>query len=495
MEDLVNGIHMALGFPALTANFVGVVLGIIFGSMPGLTASMGIALLIPLTFGMPSVQAFAMLLGMYAGAIYGGSISAILLGTPGTVAAAATALEGPHLTAKGQSRKTLEMATFASFFGGTLSAVFLALCAPLLANVATSFGPAEYFALAVFALSVVATITSGHMLKGLASACIGLYLATIGIDPVSGDFRNTFDSTYLINGISLVPALVGLFALSQVFLSIEKSLCGQVSILQQKNCSNEGLSYKDIWIHKFHLLRSSLIGIFIGIIPATGPSAATFIAYAEAKRFAKKPELFGKGSLEAIAATESANNSVTGGALIPMLTLGVPGDVLTAIMLGALMIQGLAPGPMLFEEHGSTVAGIFAAFFISNFLILLLGYMVVRFLGKIIIVPTAILMPLVLVLCTVGSYGAQHSTFDLAIMAAFGLLGYTMLKLHIPQPPLLLAMILAPLAESNFRRALAISRNDFSIFFTSPIACAIFFITIVIIIKSLRNEWLRTKGL
>ncbi len=493
MDEIWAGIQIAFTFNAIMANLAGVSLGIIFGSMPGLTATMGIALLIPLTFGMSSVDAFAMLLGMYAGAIYGGSISAILVGTPGTVAAAATMLEGPHLTAKGQSRKALEMATFASFFGGTLSAIFLVICAPLLAKAATSFGPAEYFALAIFALSVVATLSSGNVLKGLAATFIGLFLSTIGVDPVSGDFRNTYDNYNLINGIELVPSLVGLFAVSQVFLSIENLFRGQTNIVQQGKFSNEPLTLKEIWFNRINLIRSSFIGIFIGIIPATGPTAATFIAYAESKRFAKKPELFGKGSLEGIAATESSNNGVTGGALIPLMTLGVPGDVLTAIMLGALMIQGLTPGPMLFEDHGSTVAGIFSAFFISNFLILVVGYVAIRFLGKVVTVPSAILMPIVLTLCAVGSYAANHSSFDLVIMAGFGLVGYIMLKLNISQPPLLLAMILAPLAESNFRRTLAISRDDFSVFFTSPIACSILAVTLLIVVKSFWDEWKRAK--
>ncbi len=489
MENIISGIQTALSFSALVANFSGVSLGIIFGCMPGLTASMGIALLIPLTFGMASVEAFAMLLGMYVGAIYGGSISAILVGTPGTMAAAATLLEGPHLTAQGQSRKALEMATVASFFGGTFSALFLIIFAPLLAHTATSFGSAEYFALTLFALSVVATLSSGNAIKGLAATSMGLYLATIGIDPVSGDFRNTFNNTNLFSGITLIPSLVGFFALSQALLCIENTFRGQKALIPHDQISQKGLSLKDIWYHKFHLLRSSLIGIFIGIIPAIGPTSATFIAYAEAKRRAQKPELFGKGSLEGIAATESANNGVTGGALIPMMTLGVPGDALTAIMLSALMIQGLAPGPQLFDAHAGTVAGIFTAFFIANFLILALGLLAVRFLNKIILIPTAFLMPIVLVICTLGSYAANHAPFDLAIMLSFGLLGYIMLKLDIPQPPLLLAMILAPLAESNFRRTLVLSRNDFSVFFTSPISCIILLLTLAILLRSITSPW------
>ena len=440
MSEVFAGIEAALSFGSLIANVTGVSLGILFGAMPGLTAAMGVALLIPLSFGMPPVEAFSMLLGMYAGAIYGGSITAILVGTPGTVAAAATLLEGPKLTAKGQSRKALEMATFASFFGGIFSAVALVTCAPLLATAAMSFGPAEYFALAVFALS-------------------------------------------------LVPALVGLFAVSQVLLSLEDVFLGKSGIVKEGKLSNQGLTLREIWTNKFNLLRSSLLGTLIGIIPATGASAATFIAYGEAKRFSKHPEAFGKGTLEGVAATESSNNGVTGGALIPLMTLGVPGDVLTAILLGALMIQGLTPGPLLFQEHGATVNGIFASFFVSNILILVVGLIAVRILGKVVLVPTAILMSVVLTLCAIGSFAANNSTFDIGVMAAFGLLGYLMLKAGFPQPPMLLAMILGPLAESNFRRALSLSRDDFSTFFTSPISCVILAVSACVVLKTIWDEY------
>ena len=461
MSEVFAGIEAALSFGSLIANVTGVSLGILFGAMPGLTAAMGVALLIPLSFGMPPVEAFSMLLGMYAGAIYGGSITAILVGTPGTVAAAATLLEGPKLTAKGQSRKALEMATFASFFGGIFSAVALVTCAPLLAA----------------------------MCKGLAAAFVGLFLSTVGIDPVSGDFRNTFDVPELFNGISLVPALVGLFAVSQVLLSLEDVFLGKSGIVKEGKLSNQGLTLREIWTNKFNLLRSSLLGTLIGIIPATGASAATFIAYGEAKRFSKHPEAFGKGTLEGVAATESSNNGVTGGALIPLMTLGVPGDVLTAILLGALMIQGLTPGPLLFQEHGATVNGIFASFFVSNILILVVGLIAVRILGKVVLVPTAILMSVVLTLCAIGSFAANNSTFDIGVMAAFGLLGYLMLKAGFPQPPMLLAMILGPLAESNFRRALSLSRDDFSTFFTSPISCAILAVSACVVLKTIWDEY------
>lgn len=484
--NILDGIMSALSLSALLANLMGVALGIIFGALPGLTAAMGVALLIPLTFGMAPVDAFSALLGMYCGAIYGGCITAILVGTPGTVSATATMLEGPALTARGESRKALDMATIASFIGGIFSALALVSVAPLLARAAMSFSAPEYFAVAVFGLTIVASLSSGHLIKGLISACVGLFLATIGLDPVTGDMRNTFDIPDLFNGLSLVPVLVGLFAMSQVLVTVEDVVRG-VSLKESK-ISRRGLSLKELTGNAVNFLRSSAIGTAIGIIPATGVSAATFFAYSEAKRHSKTPEMYGKGCLEGIAATESSNNAVCGGALIPLLTLGVPGDIITAIMLGALMIQGLTPGPLLFVEHPVTVYGIFAAFIIANVLMLVCGLIAVRGANKITAIPGGVLMPIVVTLCAVGGYAVNNSTFDLLVVAAFGTVGYLMTKCDFPLPPLLLAMILEPIAEANFRRALSISQNDYAIFYTSPVACIVLGLSLFVLVKSVYDD-------
>ena len=468
LANIFDGIMNAISMGSLLANLMGVTLGIIFGALPGLTAAMGVALLIPLTFGMPAVEAFSALLGMYVGAIYGGCITAILVGTPGTVSAAATMLEGPALTARGESRRALDMAT-------------------MRARAAMSFGAPEYFAVAVFGLTVVASLSSGHLVKGLISALAGLFLATIGLDPVTGDMRNTFDNPNLFNGLSLVPVLVGLFAVSQVLVTVEDVVRG-VS-LKESTVSKRGISLKDLTGNVVNFIRSSVIGTLIGIIPATGVSAASFLAYSEAKRFSKTPEMYGKGCVEGIAATESSNNAVCGGALIPLLTLGVPGDIITAIMLGALMIQGLTPGPLLFVEHPVTVYGIFAAFIIANIMMLVCGLIAVRGAGKIIAIPGAVLMPIVITLCVVGGYAVNNSTFDLLVVAIFGTVGYLMIKCDFPQPPLLLAMILEPIAEANFRRALTISQNDYSIFYTSPVACIILLVSLLVLLKPIYDDF------
>ncbi|MBO4317096.1 MAG: tripartite tricarboxylate transporter permease [Mailhella sp.] len=485
-ENILAGIMCSITPGSLLANLMGVVLGILFGALPGLTAAMGVALLIPLTFGMPAEQAFSALLGMYCGAIYGGCITAILVGTPGTVSAAATMLEGPALTARGESRKALDMATVASFVGGIFSAVALIFLAPVLASAAMSFSAPEYFAVAVFGLTVVASLSSGQLVKGLISACLGLFFATIGLDPVTGDMRNTFDIPNLFNGLALVPVLVGLFAMSQVLVTVEDVIKGKT--LKGGKLSRSGLSFRDLFSNAWNFLRSSSIGTVIGIIPATGVSAATFFAYSEARRHSKTPEMYGKGCLEGIAATESSNNAVCGGALIPLLTLGVPGDIITAIMLGAMMLQGLTPGPLLFVEHPVEVYSIFAAFVIANILMLVCGLAAVRGANLITAIPSGVLMPIVVTFCAVGGYAVNNSLFDLLIVAVFGTLGYLMTKCKFPLAPLLLAMILEPIAESNFRRALSISQNDFSIFYTSPVACVIFGLCVLVLIKSVRDE-------
>ncbi len=490
MDIFFSAFSTATTWEALLANFFGVALGIVFGALPGLTAVMGVALLIPLTFGLPPVVAFSALLGMYVGAIYAGSITAILVGTPGTSAAAATMLEGPALTRKGHSLKALDMTTIGSFIGGVFSCIVLSTIAPQLASFALNFSAPEYFSLGVFGLTIVASLSEGALLKGSISAMIGLLIAMIGLDPLTGDTRMTFDSVNLMGGIALIPALVGLYALSQVLITLESVF--KHESLHTIEISKERLTWTDFTFCRKALMLGSVIGTFIGIIPATGSGTASFAAYSETKRHSKHPEAFGQGSLEGIAATESANNAVTGGALIPLLTLGVPGDVVTAVMLGALMIQGMTPGPLLFQEQSLLVYSIFIALFIANIFMLAMGMTAVRFLSKVLQVPGAILMPIVITLCVVGGYALNNSTFDLLVLLFFGALGYVMTKANFPVAPLLLAMILSPIIEINFRRALNISNNDFSVFFTKPVCASFLAISALIFIRVLWKEF-KTK--
>lgn len=488
--ELIAGILFALAPAAILANFLGVALGIVFGALPGLTATMGVALLIPLTFGLDPVVGFSALLGVYVGAVYAGSITAILIGTPGTAAAAATLLEGPALTRRGEAKKALTMTTVASVIGGLFSCLALILIAPQLAKVALTFGPPEYFALALFGISIVAGVSGDSLLKGIIAGLIGLLVAVIGMDPITGVNRFTFGNSNLLNGINVVPALVGLFAISEVLTRLE----GKSEQLNSKiGKTSVGLKFGELKRNWFNLIRSSAIGTFVGIIPATGSGVASFVAYNELKRASKDKSKFGKGNIDGIAATESANNAVTGGALVPLLTLGIPGDVITAVMLGALMIQGLTPGPMLFTTNADIVYGIFLALILANIFMLVLGLGASKIFPKILKIPEQILMPAIVVLCVLGSYSISNSTFDVLVMLFFGLLGYLMLKVGLPLAPMLLALILAPIVETNFRRSMLLSQNDFSIFFTRPLSVVILAITITIFAVIFFNEWKKKK--
>lgn len=490
MSEMIEGLLFALAPLAILANLLGVALGIVFGALPGLTATMGLALIVPLTFGIPPVVAFSALLGVYVGAVYAGSITATLIGTPGTAAAAATLMEGPALAKKGESKKALTMTTVASSIGGIFSCIVLIFISPQLAKVALSFGPPEYFALALFGLSIVAGVSGDSLLKGVIAGLMGLLIATIGMDPVTGTNRFTFGIPDLLNGIDVVPALVGLFAISEILTRLENR---DKTIKESIKTSNVGLKVNEISRNWFNLLRSSSIGTFIGIIPATGSGVAAFVAYNEAKRASKEPGKYGEGNIDGLAATESANSAVTGGALVPLLTLGIPGDVITAVLLGALMIQGYSPGPTLFTDSGSFIYGIFAALIIANVFMLILGLGASSLFPKLLKIPENILMPSIVVLCLLGSYAVSNSPFDVLVMLSFGILGYIMLKAGLPLAPMLLAIILAPIVETNFRRSMIISENDFSIFFTRPIALVVLIITLLVMVGIFRNQLLKSR--
>lgn len=489
LSVISEGLELALDPTALLAGAIGVLLGMFFGALPGLTSTMGVALLIPLTFTLDPIVALSAILGLYVSGVYAGSLTATLIGTPGTAAAAATLLEGPHMRDKGETRKALSMTTIASFIGGLFSCIVLILVAPQLAKIALSFGPPEYFALGFFGLSIVAGISSDQLLKGIIAALIGLWISTIGLDPNTGIPRMTFESNNLLNGIELVPALVGLFAISEVLLRLEKIMNSKSNKIR---INKTGVRLNELTANTFNFLRSSAIGTFIGIIPATGSGIASFIAYNESKRFSKKPEKYGTGHLPGLVATETANNAVTGGALVPLLTLGIPGDVITAVILGALMMQGLTPGPELFTKHSDIISGLFITLVIVNLFLLILGLLAIRLFPYLLKIKEGILMPMIISLCVIGSYAINNSTFDVIVTLVFGLLGYVLIKGGFPLAPLLLALILAPIIEKNFRNAMVLSKGGLSIFFTRPISLIFILITFAvfasIIYKGIKNR-------
>ncbi len=464
LNGFANVFHPLTFLLAIFGTFVGVVIG----ALPGLSGSTGIILLLPLVYRLDASVALVMLCGLFCGSMYGGSIAAILLNTPGTPSASATVLDGYPLCKQGQAGKALGVSATSSFIGGLISTICLILIAPQLAKIALSFHAADYFALSLFGLTIMAS-TDKDVVKGLISGVMGLLISTIGIDSIAGSDRFTFGNYNLMRGFQLLPVLIGIFALSEVFMIVQKG--GEREGSSQQKVGRVLPSWLDFKGFLLAAVVGSVIGVFIGIIPGTGGSISCFLAYQVCKKISKHPEKFGHGSLEGIAAPEASNNGTTGGALIPMLCLGVPGDVVTSVMLGALILIGVRPGPMLFVESPDIVYMIFAGMFVIQFLMLAMGLGCAKFSPKILKVPQTILMPLVAVLCVVGAYSNANNMFDVFIAIVFGLIGYGMKKFGYPGAPLVLGLILGPIAEQNLNRALVITNNDWSVFITSPISC------------------------
>jgi putative tricarboxylic transport membrane protein len=489
---LMNGFAALLDQPfALLLAVIGVAVGIILGAMPGLTATMGVAILLPFTFGMDPVSGLLMISGVYFGGIYGGSITAILLKIPGTPAAAATAIDGFELTRKGMAGIALGTATISSYIGGTLGLIVLIFMAPLLAGVALEFSASETFALAVFGLSIIASISGKSLVKGLIAGFLGLLLATVGLDPMGGFPRFTGGFTELMD-VPFIPVMIGLFAAAEAFKSMEES-----DVVREK-AAKLGRLIPPWPVFRgmiFTILRSAGMGIFIGSIPGAGADIAAFVAYSEAKRFSKTPENFGKGELSAVAACEAGATGCTGGALLPMLTLGIPGDAVTAVMLGALTLQGLAPGPLLFKEHGDLVFTLFAGMLFCYVVLLIMGLSCLRFMGKILQTPKSILTPTIMALCLVGTYAINNSMFDIGIMLIAGVIGYFMQKFEFPPSPIVLALIMGPMAESNFRRALALSQGSYDFLYTRPITVTFLALALFSLFYPLLRSYLANRQL
>lgn len=473
MQDILTALANIFTVGNLLGLIFGTAVGILIGALPGLSVNMGIALLFPLTFSFQGVGGILMLLGIYCGAIYGGSISAILLRTPGTPASVATTLDGyPMATKLGQPGRALGLSTMGSTFGGIFSAICLIIFSPLLAKVALQFSKPEYFALAVFGISIITSVSSGSIIKGIMGGVIGLFIATIGIDAMSGSQRFTFDIMYLLGGISFVPILIGLFAFSQVLQSVEDCY-KQKQIKNDVKLDRVFPSLADIKRVTVTLLRSSFIGTFIGCVPGTGGDIASFVAYDQAKRWSKYKDNFGNGEPEGIISPEAANNAVSGGAMIPMLTLGIPGDGATAIMLGALMVQGMQPGPLLFKEQASSVYSIFIGLLLANAIMGIFGFSLIKIFVKVVNIPKEILLPVIFCLTFVGAYAYNNSMTDVFVMVACGILGYFLNKTQFSMSAIVIGIILGAMAEANFRGALIMSDGSLAIFLTHPI-CAVF---------------------
>lgn len=490
--DFQDGALLFFTWKNIMAVFGGVTIGVFCGAMPGMTITMAVALTLPFTFSMEPLTAISLLLAVYVGAIYGGSISAILLNTPGTPAAAATTMDGFALTQKGQAGKALRMANWASCVGDLTSTVIVIMICPLLAGIALYFKSPDYFALILFSVTIIGGLCGNSMIKGLIAGALGFLAATIGMDPFVGSNRFCFGSLELMKGLSFVPLLIGLFALPEIIRQLNRSrqMGGQARICKVESTSpgDSKLTWDEFKESYRHMLRGGIVGLVLGLIPGLGATPAAFLSYERAKRASKKPELFGKGSLEGVAAAEAGNNAVNGATLVPLLTLGIPGDVITAVMLGAFMIFDLKPGPLLFLQNADIIFGLFCALIMCDVALRLVGSIFIHFAEKITTcVPTSFIFPTILMLCIFGSYSINNNMFDVAVMIGFGIFGYIMGLLEIPSIPFLIAFVLAPMLEQGLRRSLAVSGGDPLILVQSPIALFFYALTILAVISIIRT--------
>ena len=451
----------------LLAMIASTALGITIGCLPGLSAAMGVALLLPVTFGMDPATGLIVLGGIYCGAIFGGSISAILIHTPGTPASAATAIEGYKLTLKGQAAKALTVACFASFCGGLLSCISLYFFSPLLAELTMKFKSPEYFWLSIFGLTIIAGVSSRSILKGLMSGILGLLISTIGMDPMEGVERYMFGVSTLYNGVNVTCALIGLFSMSQVLILAEKKIVERAKAAKIKDKLT--LTKGEVKRIMPTITRSWIIGNILGILPGAGATIACFMGYNEARRFSKHKEEFGTGSIEGVAGSEAANNAVTGGSLIPTLTLGIPGESVTAVLMGGLIIHGLQPGPELFTTYADMTYTFFAGFVLVQFAMLIIGLWGCKIFANIARLSDSILIPSIVVLCVVGSYAINNNIVEVIIMCVFGVIGYFVRKFDLNAAAIVLGLILGPIGENGLRRSLMLSDGDPSILFATPL--------------------------
>ena len=487
--DLLQGLLQAIQPSSLLATGVGCLLGLVAGMIPGMTISAAMIIVLPLTFVLDPNVSIGLFLGLYAGGMLGGSFSAILLNIPGTPSAAATALDGYPLVAQGQAGRALGMAVSASFCGGLFSALCLFLIAPRLADLALQFRSADLFSLVFLGLTIICSFASRSWIKGLLSAVIGLAIVTVGQDPVMGTARFTFGDTNLLSGVHFLTALIGLFAIPQLI----ENLRGKVPGGRGGSAPETGaIGFRKLLPAAADLRRirlpvgiGSAVGTFLGILPGAGGPIAAFISYDYAKKTTRRGDRFGRGAVEGVAAPEAANNAVTGGALIPMMTLGIPGDPVTAILIGALLAHGLAPGPLLFVEQAGFAYGLMFSFFWANVFNLLIALAGLRLLVKVVAAPRTLLMPAVAILCVVGAWSLRNSLFDVYVMFGFGLLGIGMKWLDMPVVPLLLALVLGRQLEENLRIALTGSQGDISVFFTSPFSALFLGLSVVSVIWSI----------
>lgn len=477
--DLFSNLGMGFAVALTPTNIffclVGCTLGTVLGALPGIGSVTGTAILLPLTFGMNPTTAIIMLAGIYYGCMYGATIASILLNTPGDAAVVISAIEGHPMAKAGRAGAAFSMNALASFCGGTFGAIMLNMGAPFMAQAALAFGPAEYFSLMVMAMLALAGLAGDSPVKGMIMGAFGILLSTVGVDVGRGVLRFTYDSVYMMNGIDFLPVAIGMFGIGEVLLQIENA--HKTKVISAKIRLRELLPTMADWIRaRFAIVRGAIIGFLVGVLPGAGATLATFLSYATESKVTKHPEELGKGAIEGLAGPESANNAAAAGALVPMMALGVPGSGTTAVLLGAFMMYGLQPGPLLFQNSPEVAWGVIASMYIGNVILVGLNTIFIPAFVSVMRVPATLLMPGILVLTIVGSYSVNNNMMDVWVMIIFGIVGYFVRKFNYPATTLILGLVLGPLAEINFVRAVSLSQGDMTTFFTRPISLTLLII-------------------
>lgn len=490
LNQILLGFSVALDPTTLLFCFLGVLIGTLIGVLPGLGPVATISLLLPVTSYVNPINAIIMLAGIYYGAMYGGSITSILINIPGEASSVVTTLDGYQMARQGRAGPALGMAAFGSFIAGTFSIIGLMLVASPLAEMALKFGPPEYFSIMILGIALVAFLSSGPLSKSLQMVGIGLFLGTIGIDTLTGTTRFDFDTIILMDGIDLVPLVMGIFGIAEILSNLELETKRDV---YTRKISHLLPTLQD-WIDsKGALVRGTLIGFFLGILPGGGAIISSFAAYAVEKRFSKTPEKFGTGMIAGVAAPEAANNSATGGAFIPLLSLGIPGNATMAVLMGALIIHGIQPGPMLINQYPELFWGLVISMYIGNVMLLILNLPLIGLWVQILRIPYGILFPLIMLLCLIGSYSMKNDSSDMSLMVIFGIIGYLMRKYKYDAPSLVLAFVLGSGIEEALRRSLLISHGNPLIFFQRPISAVIFLFTIILLLSSFVSSFTKKK--
>ena len=490
LDLLLHGFSVAFTPINIGIALLGCLVGTLIGVLPGLGPTGTIAILLPLVFKMPPATSLILLAAVYYGAMYGGSTTSILVNIPGESASVVTMIDGNQMARQGRAGPALAICAIGSFIAGTFSVIMLTLVAAPVARLALRFGPADFFSLMVFGLSTVAVLTGKSLSKAIISTVLGLMLSTVGMDLVSGVPRYTFGNLFLLDGIDFIVVAIGMFAISEVIITAQELSTGvRQQVIKAKRI---WVSFKE-FVHSIGaILRGTFVGFLVGVLPGAGATLASFLSYNLEKRFSKHPERFGKGEIRGVAAPESANNAASGGALLPMLTLGIPGGGATAVMLGALMMLGITPGPMLFTEHPDLVWGLIASMYLGNLVLVVLNWPLVNLFVRIMYIPARYLMPIVLVISTVGVWALGRSPVDLIVMGAMGILGYYMRKHAYAPAALLLGVILGERMEQAGRQALIISRGSYATFFQRPVsafllACALAFLLLPFLMEKWRG--------